>query len=49
MKTSPVTALLIGLAVAGAGAHEVAAQGHTRTGNEMLPACRAFLEGSKAL
>src|SRR6266498_344771 len=50
MKTWPVAALLIrliGLAVVGAGTHEAAAQGHTRTGNEMLPACRAFLEGSK--
>ena len=25
--------------------HEASAQGHTRTGNEMLPVCRAFLEG----
>ena len=50
MKTWPVAALLIrliGLAVVGAGTHEAAAQGHTRTGNEMLPACRAFLEGPK--
>ncbi len=45
MKTLPaVAALLIGHAVVGADTHEASAQGHTRTGNEMLPVCRAFLE-----
>jgi hypothetical protein len=38
-----MAALLSGLALA--GLREAAAQGDTRTGTEMLPHCRAFLEG----
>jgi hypothetical protein len=46
MQTLPaVAALVIGLAIVGADTHEVSAQGHASTGNEMLPLCRAFLEG----
>jgi len=43
-KVSALTALLIGLAVVGADTDKASTQG-TRTGNEMLPACRTFLEG----
>ena len=46
MKTLPaVAAMVVGLAVVGADTHEASAQGHASTGNEMLPTCRAFLEG----
>ena len=46
MQTLPAAAaLVIGLAVVGADTHEASAQGHNSTGNEMLPLCRAFLEG----
>src|SRR5713101_1917408 len=44
MKTLPAVAALA-LAVVGADTHEASAQGHASTGNEMLPTCRAFLEG----
>jgi hypothetical protein len=42
-----MAALLSGLALA--GLREAAAQGDTRTGTEMLPHCRAFLEGPASL
>jgi hypothetical protein len=43
-----VAALLIALTGLGLGAaQDAAGQGRTRTGNEMLPACRAFLEGPR--
>jgi hypothetical protein len=40
-----IMALIGALALAGADIHEAVAQGVTPTGTEMLPACRAFLEG----
>jgi hypothetical protein len=46
MNTWPaIAALISGLALAGSQMREAAAQGDTRTGIEMLPNCRAFLEG----
>jgi hypothetical protein len=41
-----IAALLSALALAGADMREAVAQGANPTGTEMLPACRAFLEGS---
>jgi hypothetical protein len=40
-----IAALLSALALTGAYMRDATAQGATPTGTEMLPACRAFLEG----
>jgi Rap1a immunity proteins len=40
-----ILTLLTVLALAEAGTYEVTAQANTRTGTEMLPHCRAFLQG----
>ena len=49
MRPTGVLALLGILAAAGAEMREASAQRDTRTGTEMLPYCRAFLEGPEVL
>ena len=44
-----ITAVLVILGAVGADVRETSAQKDTRTGTEMLPSCRAFLEGPEAL
>ena len=44
-----IASLLAILGAVGADMRETSAQKDTRTGTEMLPSCRAFLEGPEAL
>jgi Rap1a immunity proteins len=49
MNFGRITAALAILGAVGADIWETSAQKDTRTGTEMLPSCRAFLEGAEAL
>ena len=49
MNFRRIAALLAILGAVGADMRETSAQKDTRTGTEMLPSCRAFLEGPEAL
>ena len=49
MNFRRIAALLAILGAVGADMRETSAQKDTRTGAEMLPSCRAFLEGPEAL
>ena len=49
MNFRRIAALLAILGAVGADMRETSAQKDTRTGAEMLPSCRAFLQGPEAL